>query len=170
MRVNKDLIDKCIIPELKTSLENLHALNQYYSLLNGGIDSYVKVFETVGRVPAQLKEWLKIFDGGFLFSVSMLSTKPHVDGQGSFLTFSEVNSEEYKKDNGIPSNVVCFAMSNYGSFYFFDSESSDEKIYEWDIEESVAVDEWDSFADWLNTQVDNAKCDIVAGLLDPMED
>ena len=170
MRVNQEIIDKCKNERLKASLKKLYSFNPYYSLLEGDIQSYVRVFESVGRVPEELKEWLKIFDGGFLFSVSMFSTKTHVNGQGDFLSFSEINSDEFKEQNDIPKEVVCFAMTNYGNYYFFDSESKDEKIYEWDAEECAAIEEWDSFSDWLDTQITNAESDIDAGLLDPMED
>ena len=170
MRVNQEIIDKCKNEELKQALKKLYGLNKYYSLLSGDIQSYVKTFETVGRVPEQLKEWLKIFDGGFLFSVSMFSTRKHIDGQGAFISFPEINSDDFKQKNNIPKEIVCFAMANYGNYYFFDSTSKDEKIYEWDTEENAAVDEWQSFSEWLNTQIQNAESDIKAGLLEPMED
>ena len=170
MRVNQEIIDKCKNEELKQSLKKLYEFNKYYSLLNGDIQSYVKTFETIGRIPEQLKEWLKLFDGGFLFSVSMFSTRKHVDGQGAFISFSEINSDEFKKENSITQEIVCFAMTNYGNYYVFDSVSKDEKIYEWDTEENAVVEEWQSFSEWLNTQILNAESDIKAGLLEPMED
>ncbi len=170
MRVNQEIIDKCKNEELKTALGKLRKFDRYYSLLGGDIRSYVSTFEMVGRMPAQLKEWLKLFDGGFLFSVAMFSTRSHVDGQGDFLSFFEINSNEYKKENNLPTEIVCFAMTNYGNYYFFDSEANDEKIYEWDVEECAAIEKWDSFSQWLESQIVNAENDINAGLLEPMKD
>lgn len=170
MKINQELIAKCKDTKLQLALGKLIKLNQYYSLLSGDIVSYVKIYETLGKVPNQLKEWLKIFDGGFLFSVSMFSTKHHIENAGTYLTFEEINSDEFKKKNDIPDNVVCFAMANYGNYYFFEKDTEDESIYEWDVEEKVVIQKWDSFSEWLNTQIDNAEADLKDGLLVPMED
>lgn len=170
MKLNQKIIQNCKSEELRKSLFRLSELNDYYSLLEGGVISYTKVFETVGKMPTQLKEWLKIFDGGFLFSVSMFSMRKHVEGEGHYLTFAEINSEEFRKEHGIPSSVVCFAMTNYGNYYCYDFDDNSEAIYEWETDEQVANREWASFSDWLNEQIEDANADIKDGFLSPMED
>lgn len=172
MRVTREIIDKCQNEELKQALKKLYKLNEYYSLSDGKVRTQknIKVFENVKHVPEQFREWMKIFDGGFLFSVSMFLTKASADVQDSYLYFEDINSDEFKKENDLPQEIVCFAMTNYGSYYFFDSEEEDGKIYEWDTEEAAAVDEWPSFSAWLESQIKEAEDDIRDGLLEPMED
>lgn len=63
MKLNQSIIQKCKDEELKKVLLKLEQLNDYYSLLEGSIVSYTKAFDVVGKMPIQLKEWLKIFDG-----------------------------------------------------------------------------------------------------------
>lgn len=170
MKLTSSIIDKCKDEDLKEVLKKLSELNRYYSLLDGDIQSYIKVFETVGKVPAQYKEWLKIFNGGFLFSVSMFSTQDQVYGKGKYLTFAEVNSLYNKLTYGIPDNVTCFAMAVDGDYYCFESDDSSGKIYEWDIHSKKAIQQWNNYSDWLSEQINIAKEDINDGILEPMED
>lgn len=169
MKLNQSMIQKCKDEELRKVLLKLEQLNDYYSLLEGDIVSYTKAFDVVGKMPVQLKEWLKIFDGGHLFFISMLTTQDHIDGL-DYPTFQEVNSNQYKMQNNIATEAACFAIASDGDLYCFDSEEGSEKIYEWDCREGKAVDEWEDFAAWLSDRINFARSEIEEGILTPMKD
>lgn len=171
MKLDQSIIKKCKDEQLQKVLVRLEKFNDYYSLLDGSIATYTRVFDTIGQMPAQLKEWLKIFDGGFLFTTQMLSTRNKVEGHFSqLLTFEEVNSEDFKEDNAIHPDVVCFAMTNFGNYYCFVAGEESGWVYEWDVEDYALTIKWNSFAEWLNEQIDFADSLIKEGVLDPMED
>lgn len=165
MKLTQNLLQNCKSEELRKALLRLLGLNDYYSLLEGGLISYAEIYETIGKMPSQLKEWLKIFDGGHLFFVSMLASR-----KGNYPTFQEVNSDSYKKQNNIATEAICFAIASDGDYYCFDNSENSEKIYEWDYREGKAVDEWDNFAAWLNERIDVAYEEIEEGILTPMKD
>lgn len=169
MKLNKSIIEKCKDEALKKVLLKLEQLNDYYSLLEGSVVSYTKVFDIIGKMPVQLKEWLKIFDGGHLFFISMLTTQEHVDGL-DYPTFQNVNSNHYKRQHNIAAEAACFAIASDGDLYCFDSEEGSDKVYEWDSHEGKAVDEWDNFAEWLSDRIDFALSEIKEGILTPMKD
>lgn len=169
MKLSSEVIESCKDDKLKKVLLRLKDLNQYYSLLDGGLLPYTKAYDVLGKMPFQLKEWLKIFDGGHLFFISMLTTRENVEGL-DYPTFQEANSESYKKQNNIAKEAACFAIASDGNIYCFDSEEGSEKIYEWDCREGKAVDEWDDFAAWLNDRIDFAISEIQEGILTPMKD
>ena len=100
MKLSSEVIESCKDDKLKKVLLRLKDLNQYYSLLDGGLLPYTKAYDVLGKMPFQLKEWLKIFDGGHLFFISMLTTRENVEGL-DYPTFQETNSESYKKQNNI---------------------------------------------------------------------
>lgn len=164
-------VEQCKDSQLKIVLKRLLPLSKYFCLLNGDISSYVKIFENTGEMPFQLKEWLKIFDGGLLFSVSMFSTQKTKEGVfASLLSFDEINSQHFKTENDIPNNVQCFGMTNYGNYYCFVSDEKSDCIYEWDSEKHALVSRWENFAKWLEEQITIAEQDIKDGLLPVMEE
>ena len=121
-------------------------------------------------MPGQFKEWLKLFNGGFLFNVSMVSTHTKFSNHFNHLvTFEEVNTEKFKENNLIPTNYVNFAITNYGNIICYDKTSSNEYIYEWDTDEDCIVRQWDSFAEWLEERLLKAKKAIEENLLEIRE-
>lgn len=169
MKIDKAVIEKCADTELRLVLEKLLPYQEYCLLEKGDITAYVKVFESLGKMPKQLKEWLKIFDGGELFSVSMFFADIKKGEEKKLLTYEEVNSVKFKEENGIPQEIQCFAMTNYGNYYCFANDDEEECIYEWDCERCGLIIKWDSFAEWLNEQIENGQSDIEEGLLSPMK-
>lgn len=153
MKIDKKMFEKCSDDKLKLALDRLVELEKYCSLAKGDISTYVDVFETVGKMPNQLKEWFKIFDGGYLFSESMFFSNKY---NNEPLTFEKMNSKEFKKEQGIDDDVVCFARTNFGSYYCYAQDEDIDVIYEWDCEEGGPVIKWDTFADWLNERIDEA--------------
>ena len=121
-------------------------------------------------MPEQLKEFLKIFDGGLLFTTTMLSMRDQEAGKfNRLLTFGEINDPAFKKENGIPEEIVIFAMTNYGNYYCYVSGEKEGWVYEWEAGENALLVKWDSFAQWLDEQIDFAVSLIRDDLLDPVE-
>jgi len=153
MKIDVKLFEKCSDAKLKKVLERLVELEKYCLLQKGDISTYADVFDTIGKMPNQLKEWLKVFDGGYLFSESMFFSNKYKD---ETLTFAKMNSPEFKKELGIDEDVICFGRTNYGAYYCFAQDEDIDVIYEWDCEEGGPVLKWDTFADWLNERIDDA--------------
>ncbi|MBO4868620.1 MAG: SMI1/KNR4 family protein [Clostridia bacterium] len=171
MIMNEKAINSCKSKELLPVLKRLKKLEKYCRLIDGNIGTYAKTHEITGNMPDQLKEWLKIFDGGILFTISMFSTRDREVGKfNRMLTFSEINSSDFREKNDIPEEVVCFAMTNYGNYYCYISYETSGCIYEFDTEQTALIKKWDSFSDWLNEQIDFAESLIADGELDPLED
>ncbi len=96
--------------------------------------------KTLGKnLPAQLKNWLDLYNGGKLLSTTFLTNEE----------IKEYNSSEYKKDIKMTDNAVVFASTNYGDFYCFDNEETKGTIYQWGLHEQKAVDKWNNFNTWL---------------------
>lgn len=170
MMMNEKTINGCRNKELLPVLQRLKKYEAYCNLLAGDLGTYVQTHDRIGKMPDQLKEFLKIFDGGLLFTTSMFST--HDKEKGKFnrmLTFGEVNASEFKKENGIPEEIMSFAMANYGNYYCYVAGEDGECVYEWDAEQNALIVKWDSFAAWLSEQIDFAESLIQDGLLDPLE-
>ena len=164
-----NMIDKCTNSELIPVLRRLLEYKKYFSLLKSETDTYKKIYDCIGDMPNQLKGWFNLFNGGLLFDISMFSTRDKEKGKfNRILTFAEVNSPEFKKENGIPEEIACFAMTNYGDYYCYSKERNDECIYQWDAEECSIVLKWDSLSEWLDEQIDFAVSLIQDGLLNPI--
>ena len=171
MIINSKNIAKCADAELRAVLQKLQKYEKYCKLLDGDIGTYVKTFDEIGKMPNQLKEWLKVFDGGLLFTTSMFSTRNQAAGKfNRLLSFSEVNSPEFKKENNIPQAIMSFAMTNYGNYYCYVADEGGSCVYEWDADQNALTVKWDSFAQWLEEQIDFAQSLIEDELLDPVED
>ena len=171
MIITNQVIAKCNHEALKPVLARLQQYGAYCKLLTGDLTTYVSTFEQVGKMPEQLKQWLKLFDGGLLFTVSMFSTRQQAkDSFSRILTFAEINSPEFKKQNGIPEEIVCFAMTNYGNYYCYVTGETGEAVYEFDTNENALILKWDSFAQWLDEQIDFSESLIRDELIEPVED
>ena len=170
MIMNLEAINNCKNEHLLPVLKKLKAYEKYCNLLSGDLGTYVKTHDYVGNMPSQLKEWLKLFDGGVLFTTSMFSTKAKEEGRfNRILTFAEINSPDFKRENGIPQDIVCFAMTNYGNYYCYVSSENSECLYEWDAEQNALTVKWNDFAEWLDEQIEFAESLINDDLLEPLE-
>ena len=168
MNFNMAKINKCADEKLKKELERLQKYSKYCLLDEGDILSYVAVFEKLGKMPQQLKEWMKIFDGGYLFSTTMFYSNVKNGEKRKVLTFEDVNSKKFRQENQIPKDIYCFAMTNYGNYICYANDEDLNVIYEWDSERCGLILKWDSFADWLKEVIDTAEKDLVDGYLVPI--
>lgn len=170
MNMDLNKIEKCKDAELLAVLRRLKEYEAYCKLLDGDLTTYVKTFEDIGRMPSQLKEFLKLFDGGILITTDMFSTRSKAEGEFSrILTFEEVNSETFKEENGIHPDAMCFAMTNYGNYYCYVRDEDTGWVYEWDVNEQALTVQWPSFANWLDEQLDFAESLLRDGILEPLE-
>ena len=170
MVMNEKVINNCKSQELMKILKQLKKYEKFCNLLDGDLGTYVLIHDKIGNMPSQLKEWLKIFDGGLLFTTSMFSTRDKEKGKfHRILTFDEINSSEFKKENGIPEEIICYAMTNYGNYYCYVSGEESECVYEWDTEQKALILKWNSFSEWLGEQIEFAESLIQDDLLDPVE-
>lgn len=157
---------------LQKQMKELEKLKKYYKLIKADENSYKNSVEVLGNdLPEELSSWLKIYNGGTLFGISMLSTKNKVDGKfNKLLTFDEVNSKEMQDSIGIPVELKIFAQTSYGNYYCFITDENTQNIYEYDIEEKALTVKWESFTDWLGEIIENAKNDIKEGFLEELVD
>lgn len=162
------MINKCTNPELLPILHQLMKYKNYFNLLKSDAYTYPKIRDCIGTIPHQLKDWFNLFDGGLLFTTNMFSTRESSKDFSQLLTFSEINSIDFKKENNIHPDIVCFAMTNYGNYYCYVKNEKNEYIYEWDSEKSSLIIKWDSFAEWLSDQIDFANSLIQDDLLEPI--
>ena len=168
MNLSKTDIANCKNEELKQVLNRFYEYKNYCDLLPGNNDTLLKTEQIIGAMPVQLKEWLSLFDGGLLFTTSMFSSREIEYGKfNALITFEEANSIDYKNSNGIHDSLVCFAATNYGNYFCYVPEENSECVYEWDPEEDALTLKWNTFAEWLNEQIDFAVTLIEEKLLDP---
>lgn len=152
------------------ALQRFNTYKNYCKLLNGTTNTYLQTCKELPHIPAQLNEWFKLFDGGLLFTTSMLSTRTKEPGVFNKLSsFVEINQDGYKEQNGLPDDVVCFAITNYGNYYCYISSENSGCIYEWDVEQRALTIKWNSFAEWLNEEIDFAIELINDGVLKPLK-
>lgn len=152
--------------DLQFAINRLMEYRNYFSLLKSNPSTYEKIYACIGEMPNQLKAWFGLFNGGLLFTTSMFSTEQKTADYTRLLTFAEINSAAFKAENNIPTDIVCFAMTNYGNYYCYVKNENCEHIYEWDAEKCSLVIKWTSFAEWLNEQLDFADSLIQDDLLD----
>ena len=155
---------------LEKQLKELVKLKKYYRLIEADTNSYDEAVKVIGNdLPEELSVWLKKYNGGNLFGISMLSTKSKIDGLfNKLLTFEEVNSKELKDQMQIAKEVKIFAQTNYGNYYCFVDRENTQYVYEYDVEEQALTVKWDSFTDWLTEVIENAKNDIKEGFLEEL--
>lgn len=156
---------------LQKQLKNLEKLKDYFCLVESNDKSFAEIVDILGNdIPVELANWLKIYNGGNLFGISMFSTKEKEEGKfNKLLTFKEVNSKEMKEQMQIPEELKIFAQTNYGSYYCFVSGENTQCVYEYDTEEQALTVKWDSFVGLLSEIIENAKNDIKDGFLDKIE-
>ena len=153
---------------LENQLKELLKLKKYYRLIEADTNSYNEAVKVLGNdLPEELSMWIKKYNGGNLFGISMLSTKSKVDGLfNKLLTFEEVNSKEMKDQTQITQEVKFFAQTNYGNYYCFVAGENTQCVYEYDVEEQALSVKWDTFSGWLTEVIENAKNDIKDGFLE----
>lgn len=169
MEINS--IEKCKNNELHEALCRLKEYEAYCDLLNGDLALYSQPSTLFEQMPQQLKEWINIFDGGLLFSITMfLMRDKEPDKHNCLIHFDDINDCVFKEQSGIHPSLVCFAMTNYGNYYCYVPSERSECVYEWDIEQSALILKWNSFAEWLNEQIDFAESLIQENILLPFKD
>lgn len=154
---------------MKSNIQILTDFDIYHCLLAGGMPIALKVQRQYKAVPLELLDWLKYCNGGLLFDTVLLTTKEHDDELDlDFDTYDEYNTDEARKDYGLPEGYVVFAVRSYGDPICFRNDEPDEKIYLWDVELQEFTDIWDSFGDWLTEELDEAVQLIADDDLDPL--
>ena len=141
----------------------------YHCLLAGSFSTSINIQEKYPNLPVEYLDWIKVCDGGLLFDTVMLSTKGHDDKLDlDFDTFDDLNSDEAKADFDLPDGYVVFAMRSYGDPICFNCNEKDGKVYLWDVENKEFSDIWDSFADWITEEIDDAVQLIAEDALEPL--
>lgn len=146
---------------------NLKKFEKHVELIKANkntLSSVQKIFNC--RIPANLESWYKVFNGGYVFSTNFFSTKTKIDGRPNKLTLKDVNSKKWKTQNQLPEDIVCFAQTNYGNYYCFATNESDDCVYEWDLEEGGLILVWKTFKEFMLELIANAEEDLRLGNLD----
>ena len=154
---------------MKTNVEKLIDYDLFHCLLSGSMSTAIKVKETLGSLPQQFIDWLKVCDGGLLFDTVLLSTKEHDEELDlDFDTYEELNSEEAKSQFGLPEGYAVIGMRSYGDPICVNTSANDEKIYLWDVEAGDFSDIWCTFEDFLIEEIDEAEGLIAEDVLQPL--
>ena len=154
---------------MKGNISRLVDFDIYHCLLAGSLSTSIKLQEKYPNLPVEYLDWVKVCDGGLLFDTVMLSTKGHDDKLDlDFDTFDNINSVEAKVHFDLPDGFVIFALRSYGDPICFNCNKKDGKVYLWDIENKEFSDIWDSFADWITEEIDNAVQLIAEDALKPL--
>lgn len=168
VNLNK-LSEKYTTGLMKDNVENLVEFDCYHCLIAGGMSAAIKVQSILGDVPKQFLDWLKICDGGLLFDTVMLSTKAHdADLDLDFDTYEELNSDEAKENLNLPEGYAVFAFRSYGDPICFNIKEKDGKVYLWNVENGDFDDIWNTFADWITEEIDDAVELIAEDALEPL--
>ena len=155
---------------MKENVKRLELFDMYHCLRDSSLSSAIKTQEVLGSVPVAFVEWIKICNGGLLFDTVILSENCYDEEFDlDFETFDEYNTDEVKSQMFLPAGYSVFAVRSYGDPICFNNANNDDKIYLWDIEESVFSEIWDSFEDWLTDEIDTAIQLIGDGVLEPLE-
>ena len=139
---------------LEKAIKKLKLAN-YDFLVKSDDKTVEKAKKVLGNLPAQLEEWLSIYNGGAIgTAVDFCSTDEiHKGYEWKFLTFKERNSSYYRKTNHLPKNLVCFAVENTGDPVCFDKNGG-EAIYSY-FSEYDSLTKFKDLADYLENIINN---------------
>ena len=155
---------------MKGNIERLSDFDAYHCLLAGRLSTSINLKDKYPCLPPEYLNWLKVCDGGLLFDTVILSSKAHDDILDlDFDTYDDMNSDEAYSEFNLPEGYFVFAMRSYGDPICFNAKEKDGKVYLWDVEEGEFTDIWDSFADWMTEEIDDAVKLIGEDALEPLE-
>lgn len=129
--------------------------------LNSGIsEEKICKFEDTYNInlPYYYREWLKINNGGELFSAMKGTILAGI--ADSTLHFGRLdvadNFNVTKRLPGMPNFMLFLAYTNEGDLIGYDlnhTDNMDGKIIYWDSETKEVTSEWDDFAEWLEDEM-----------------
>jgi len=129
--------------------------------LNSGIpEEKICKFEDTYNInlPYYYREWLKINNGGTLFSSMNGTVLAGISD--STMHFGKLdiadNFDVTKRLPGMPNFLLFLAWTNDGDLIGYDLNHTDEKdgkIIYWDSETKEVTSEWDDFAEWLEDEM-----------------
>ena len=165
----KKLEEKYATGFMKDNVENLIDFEAYHCLLKGGMSAVLKMQNSLGTVPKQYLDWVRLCDGGLLFDTVLLSTQARDTTLDlEFDTYDEMNSDEAKAHFGLPEGFVIFAFWNYEELFCFNVKENDGKVYLWDVQTGEFGEIWDSFEDWITEEIDHGVRMIADDVLEPL--
>lgn len=108
-------------------------------------------FENLNKIsfPESYKNLLFLFNGGEIF---IPGTKIFgiTDEEEYSVKFN--NGKKTRSNFNIPNNYLIIAQLNFGDFICIDLNYPN-RIIQWDHEEDVEFDEWNSLEEWLSEQI-----------------
>ncbi len=156
MEMVQRLLDQCNDFNLKVLLKKLSSYQEYFHFLSMDQDEYQNFLRVATNIPEQVKSWYKLFNGGYLFDTTFLSTaQVDWDIPLKLLTFSMLDDDSLRKKIELPKRFIVFAISSFGDIYCFSSDGSNE-IIQWSVQEHTVVEKWSNFALWLNQEISTA--------------
>ena len=144
--------------ELRKYTDGIHVLDK------GITEQEILEFEEKYNIclPFYYREWLKINNGGELFAtpvgtsiVGILGDRERKKGVGYLEDNFDIN-----KRCGMPDFFFIIARTCLGDVYGFDLSRTNEKdgvIIFWNHEMDEFTEEWDTFGEWLNEEMQNGK-------------
>ena len=154
---------------MEANVENLVEFDAYHCLISGSMSASLKAQNILGNVPQQFLDWVRICDGGLLFDTVLLSTKGYdAKLDLEFDTYEELNTDEAKANFALPEGFAVFGFRSYGDPLCFNVKEGDGKVYLWNVEAQDFDDIWNSFADWMTEEVEDAIRLIAEDVLEPL--
>lgn len=124
-------------------------------------DSNRDAVEVVKSLPCSSNvdylKWMSLCDGGYLFDTLLLSTVSEddvIDSDVEFSTLDELNNPDVYGDFTLPEGYYIIAMRSYGDPICL--SDSDDSVYLYDTEAQEFTTVWDSFADFLADEINEA--------------
>ena len=166
----KKALSVYVTEPMKGNVDRLINFDEYHCLLSGSMSTSIKLSELYSFLPVDYLDWLKVCDGGLLFDTVILSSKKYdAKFDLDFDTYEDLNSAESYSDLNLPEGYFIFALRSYGDPICFKKEANDIKVYLWDVENNDFTDIWDTFADWITEEIDDAIRLIAEDALEPLQ-
>lgn len=146
---------KAFYKEYNRYAEGVHGLKE------GASDRTVYDFEEKYNMnlPYYYKEWLKVHNGGVLFTETIGTKIYGILGKDKIQDneyYIEDNFSGAKRPKGLPATLFMIAQTTYGDIIGFDLENTtleDGRIVYWNKETQQIEEEWPSFAKWLKDEM-----------------
>jgi hypothetical protein len=136
-------------------LEEVHKYTGIHKFNNGTIKEHIeKVEEILGlSFPKSYKEFLLIFNGGYLFEENVRICGVIDDSSTLISNMYDVVYNNINKVSSIPYSHLIVATYLWGDAVCLDTSSSKEVVYLWEHESGELSVQFDSFVDWLNCEI-----------------
>lgn len=149
--------------EIKKIINEIKKLENFCLIKEATENTFNKTIKYFGKMPEDLQEFYKIFNGGAFFGQDFAC----INKQKYCYTFKELNDSEFKEMNNIPENVIVFCDTGYGDFVGYNTESKNIIQINPETDEIEWV-KYNTFTEYLENFLKESKDLIKEGILEPL--